>query len=90
VNIRYDAATMSSSFLSKPNLSTAQFVEKTGHLLKTEVIRTSCRSTELIRNSKPSTRPITGSLQLESNKYRAIDNSLDKKASLSCEITYDS
>jgi len=67
VNIRYDAATMSSSFLSKPNLSTAQFVEKTGHLLKTEVIRTSCRSTELIRNSKPGTRPITGRMQLESN-----------------------
>ena len=53
MSIRYDAVTMSSSFLSRPNLSAVQFVEKTGHFLKTEVCRTSYRSTELIRNSKP-------------------------------------
>lgn len=73
MNIRYDAVTMSSSFLSRPNLSAVQFVEKTGHFLKTEVCRTSYRSTELIRNSKPSTRPNTGCLQSESIYYCAIN-----------------
>ena len=63
MNIRYAAVIMSSNFLSRGDILTVQFVEKPGHFLKTEVFQTSYRSTELIRNSKPSTRPNTYSLQ---------------------------
>jgi hypothetical protein len=59
VNIRYAAVIMSSNFLSKGEILTVQFVEKPGHFLKTEVFQTLYRSTELIRNSKPSTLPNT-------------------------------
>jgi hypothetical protein len=63
VNIRYAAVIMSSNFLSRGDILTVQFVEKPGHLLKTEVFQTFYRSTELIRNSEPSTRPNTNWLQ---------------------------
>ncbi len=63
MKIRYAAVIMSSNFLSREDILTVQFVEKPGHFLKTEVFQTLCRSTELIRNSKPSTRPNTDCLQ---------------------------
>ena len=63
MKIRYAAVIMSSNFLSREDILTVQFVEKPGHFLKTEVFQTFYRSTEPIRNSKPSNRPNTHCLE---------------------------